>query len=52
MTPPLAPPNGRFKTALFQVISEASPRVSSIDDDADRRNPPLKGPRLLSCWTL
>ncbi len=29
MTPPLAPPNGMFTTAHFQVIQAASARTSS-----------------------
>ena len=52
MIPPLAPPKGKSKTADFQVIREARARVSSIEDAGERRKPPLKGPRLLSCWTL
>jgi hypothetical protein len=30
LTPPLAPPNGRFATAVFQVIREARARTSSM----------------------
>ena len=29
LTPPLAPPNGTFATAVFQVMSEARARTSS-----------------------
>ena len=41
LTPPLAPPNGRLTTAVFQVISEASARISSMSTSGWKRIPPL-----------
>ena len=40
-TPPLAPPNGTPATAVFQVISEASARTSSMSTSWWNRTPPL-----------
>ncbi len=40
-TPPLAPPKGTSKTAHFQVMSDARPRISSMDAPGSRRQPPL-----------
>ena len=41
LTPPLAPPNGTPATAVFQVISEASARTSSMSTSGWKRTPPL-----------
>jgi hypothetical protein len=41
LTPPLAPPNGTPATAVFQVISEASARISSTSTSGWKRTPPL-----------
>ena len=41
LTPPLAPPNGTFATAVFQVISEARARTSSTSTSGWKRMPPL-----------
>ena len=41
LTPPLAPPKGTFATAVFQVISEASARTSSMSTSGWKRIPPL-----------
>ncbi len=44
-TPPLAPPNGMFTTAHFQVIQAASAFTSSSVTAVSKRMPPLAGPR-------
>ncbi len=41
LTPPLAPPKGTPATAVFQVISEASARTSSMFTSGWKRMPPL-----------
>ena len=41
LTPPLAPPKGTSATAVFQVISEASARTSSMSTSGWKRMPPL-----------
>ena len=41
LTPPLAPPNGTPATAVFQVISEARARISSMSTSGWKRTPPL-----------
>ena len=41
LTPPLAPPKGTLATAVFQVISEASARTSSMSTSGWKRMPPL-----------
>ena len=48
-TPPFAPPNGMFMSAVFHVISMAKQRISSSDTLAWKRRPPLNGPRPLLC---
>ena len=50
LTPPFAPPNGTPATAVFQVISEASARTSSMSTSGWKRIPPLYGPRAPLCW--
>src|SRR5205823_8137433 len=45
ITPPLAPPNGIFTTAHFQVIQVASARTSSSETSGAKRIPPFPGPR-------
>jgi hypothetical protein len=39
--PPLAPPNGTFASAVFQVINDASARTSSRSASGWYRMPPL-----------
>ena len=41
LTPPLAPPKGTPATAVFQVISEARARTSSMSTSGWKRMPPL-----------
>ena len=41
----MAPPNGRFTTAHFQVIQAASAVTSSRFTAMSKRMPPLAGPR-------
>ena len=50
-TPPLAPPNGISTIAVFQVMSSASARTSSMSTSGWKRIPPLYGPRAPLCWT-
>ncbi len=49
-TPPFAPPNGTFATAVFHVIRQASARISSMSTSGWKRIPPLYGPRAPLCW--
>src|SRR5439155_1195948 len=49
-TPPLAPPKGRSRSAVFQVMSDASARTSSRSTDGWYRTPPLYGPLAPLCW--
>src|SRR5213082_3462352 len=51
MTPPLAPPNGIFTMAHFQVIQLARARTSSRVTSGAYRIPPLAGPRAIECCT-
>ncbi len=41
LMPPFAPPNGTPTTAVFQVMSEASARTSSMSTSGWKRTPPL-----------
>src|SRR5947208_6021670 len=51
ITPPLAPPNGIFTMAHFQVIQLARARTSSRVTSGAYRIPPLAGPRAIECCT-
>ena len=48
--PPLPPPKGMLTTAVFQVISDASARISLMSACGWYRVPPLYGPRAALCW--
>src|SRR5579885_1767122 len=51
MTPPFAPPKGKFTTAVFHVIQAASAFTSSRVTLAWKRMPPFPGPRERLCCT-